>query len=73
MSPVSSALAGGFLIVEPPGKPYKGFSHMLNPFPFIAFHFMGNTPFSYSTNDVSGEKEIAVIGNKDKVVVIIQL
>jgi len=40
MSPVSPALTGGFFIAEPPGKPYKGFSHMLNPFPFIAFHFI---------------------------------
>ena len=40
MSPVSPALTGRFFIAEPPGKPYKGFSHMLNPFPFIAFHFI---------------------------------
>ena len=53
-------------------KPYKGFSHRLNPVPFIAFHIMWNTPFTYSTNNASGEKEIAVTGNKEKVVVIIQ-
>ena len=46
MSPMSPALACRFFIAEPPGKLYKGFSDMLNPFPFIAFHFMWNNPFS---------------------------
>ena len=40
MSPVSPALIGRFFIAEPPGKPYKGFSDMRNPFLFIAFHYM---------------------------------
>ena len=39
-SPVSPALAGRFFTPEPPGKPYKGFSDTLNPFPFIAFQFV---------------------------------